>query len=142
MVDRRSLTQRERADMFLAQGGKCATCPRKLMRGQYHADHRQALVHGGDNDLGNIKLICVDCHKNKTRKDVQGRAHHDRIAVGGKQRKGPPMPGSRASNTKKHMDGSTTFRRKRCDGCGQDWADYPSKLCPCCQAYNANIGHF
>lgn len=91
MVDRRSLTQRERADMFLAQGGKCATCPRKLMRGQYHADHRQALVHGGDNDLGNIKLICLDCHKDKTRKDVQGRAHHDRIAVGGKQRVGPKM---------------------------------------------------
>lgn len=110
MVDRRALTQRERTDMFLAQGGKCATCPRKLMPGQYHADHRQALVHGGDNDLENIKLICLDCHKAKTRKDVHGRAHHDRIAAGGKQRKGPPMPGSRDSGLKKHMDGTVSRR--------------------------------
>lgn len=28
--------------------------------------------------------------------------------------------------------------RKWCDGCGRDWADPPSSLCPVCQAY---MGH-
>lgn len=141
MVDRRSFSQKKRAEICLRQGGKCG-CGEKLRHGQYEIDHIAALIHGGSNEDDNLRAICLDCHKAKTRKDVQGRAHHDRIAVGGKQRRGPPMPGSRASNTKKHMDGTTSFRRKRCDGCGQDWADPPSKLCPCCQAYNANIGHF
>lgn len=26
-------------------------------------------------------------------------------------------------------------QRVRCEGCGKDWADLPSKLCPGCQAY-------
>ena len=26
-------------------------------------------------------------------------------------------------------------RRKRCESCGKDWADLPSKICPACEAY-------
>jgi 5-methylcytosine-specific restriction protein A len=109
MVDRRSFSQKKRAEICLRQGGKCG-CGEKLQLGQYEIDHIQALVHDGDNEDDNLRAICRDCHKAKTRKDVQGRAHHDRIAVGGKQRKGPPMPGSRASGLKKHMDGSVSRR--------------------------------
>ena len=29
-------------------------------------------------------------------------------------------------------------RRRRCDDCGVNWADPPSKLCPGCQAYAAH----
>lgn len=106
MIDRRALTQKERTEMFVAQKGKCGCCGRKLQRGQYHADHKQALEHGGDNDLGNIWLICLDCHKAKTRKDHQARAKGDRISVGGRQRSGPPLPGTRASGIRKRMNGT------------------------------------
>lgn len=109
MVDRRSFSQKKRAEICLRQGGKCG-CGEKLQAGLYEIDHIAALIHGGSNDDDNLRAICVDCHKNKTRKDVQGRAHHDRIAAGGKQRKGPPMAGSRGSLFKKHMDGSVSRR--------------------------------
>ncbi len=29
---------------------------------------------------------------------------------------------------------------KRCDECGTNWADYPSKLCPGCDAYSEHTG--
>ncbi len=29
---------------------------------------------------------------------------------------------------------------KRCDDCGVNWADYPSKLCPGCEAYREHTG--
>ena len=31
-------------------------------------------------------------------------------------------------------------RRKRCDDCGKNWADRPSKLCPGCEAYREHTG--
>lgn len=109
MVDRRSFSFKKRAEICLRQSGKCG-CGEKLQPGRYEIDHIAALIHGGSNDDDNLRAICLDCHKAKTRKDVQGRAHHDRIAAGGKQRKGPPMPGSRDSGLKKHMDGTVSRR--------------------------------
>lgn len=29
---------------------------------------------------------------------------------------------------------------KRCVDCGKNWADYPSKLCPGCEAYREHTG--
>jgi hypothetical protein len=29
-------------------------------------DHKTALSDGGDNSIGNLWLLCVDCHKQKT----------------------------------------------------------------------------
>lgn len=110
MIDRRSFSQKRRTEICLRQSGKCADCGEKLRPGMFDIDHRQALIHGGDNEGDNLAAICFECHKRKTAKDVHGRAHADRIAVGGKQRKGPPMPGSRKSAFKKHMDGSVSRR--------------------------------
>lgn len=110
MTDRRSISQKRRAEIMLAQGGKCAMCPAKLRLGFTEFDHTQALIHGGDNEPDNWRALCIDCHKDKTRKDVHARAHADRIAVGGRQRSGPPMPGSRKSKFKKHLDGRVTLR--------------------------------
>lgn len=110
MIDRRSLSQKRRVEKFIDQSGKCWDCSCKLMPGMYHADHRQALEHGGDNADDNIRLICLGCHKAKTRADHQARAKGDRIAVGGRQRRSRPMDGSRDSGLKKHMDGSVSRR--------------------------------
>lgn len=112
MIDRRALTQRQKVALILAQNGRCAEneCGCKLCPGFIEFDHIQALIHGGDNEPDNWRAICTNCHKAKTRRDVQARSHCDRIAIGGRQRKGPPMPGSRLSKFKKLMSGQVVLR--------------------------------
>lgn len=107
MQDRRYLSQKQRVELILAQDGRCKECGNKLQPGNIEFDHIQALVHGGDNEPDNWRAICASpCHRNKSRKDVQARSKSDRIAVGGRQRKGPPIPGTRASGIRKRMSGA------------------------------------
>lgn len=110
-TDRRYLTQKQRAELVLAQGGRCPMCGNKLQPGHIEFDHIQALEHGGDNAADNWRAICTSpCHKLKTKADHQARAKRDRIAIGGRQRKGPPMAGSRQSKWKRRMDGTVERR--------------------------------
>jgi 5-methylcytosine-specific restriction endonuclease McrA len=110
-LDRRYLSQKKRAELVLAQGGRCAMCGNKLQPGHIEFDHIQALEHDGDNAPDNWRAICASpCHKMKTRTDHQARGKRDRIAVGGRQKKGPPMAGSRASRFKRCMDGTVVAR--------------------------------
>lgn len=107
MEDRRSLSQKRRAEIVLAQDGRCTECGNKLQPGHFEFDHIQALEHDGDNAPDNWRAICTSpCHKLKTKADHQGRAKRDRLAVGGRQRKGAPMPGTKASGIRKRMDGT------------------------------------
>jgi 5-methylcytosine-specific restriction enzyme A len=95
-----------RAEIHLRQNGRCAICGMKLRVGQYEIDHIQALAHGGDNSVENLRAICMPCHRDKTRGDVQGLRKAERISVGGKQRKGRPLPGTKASGIRKRMSGA------------------------------------
>ncbi len=110
MVDRRSISKKRRAQICLAQDGKCFVCGDPLKVGKFEIDHRQALVHGGDDADDNLAALCTNCHTAKTRADVQANAKVQRLIYGGRTRKGPPMQGSRASGLKKHMDGSVSRR--------------------------------
>jgi 5-methylcytosine-specific restriction endonuclease McrA len=110
VIDRRSISQKRRAEICLRQKGLCVDCGEKLRPSMYDIDHRQALIHGGDNAPDNLVAICIDCHKRKTAKDVHGRAHAERIAYGGRERKGQPMPCGRKSKLKKKMNGSVVWR--------------------------------
>ncbi len=111
MHDRRALSQTRRLEICEAQGYCCAECGDPLVPGHYEFDHIQALEHDGDNAPDNWRALCTSpCHKAKTKADHQGRAKRDRLAVGGKQRKSAPMPGSKASRFKKRMDGSVVLR--------------------------------
>lgn len=111
MIDRRAISQKRRIEIVLSQGGRCAMCGNKLQNGHYEFDHIQALEHDGDNAADNWRAICTSpCHKAKTKADHQARAKRDRIAVGGRQRKGAPMPGTRASGIRKRMDGRVERR--------------------------------
>lgn len=109
-MDRRSISQKRRTAMFLEQKGRCGECDCVLRPGHWEVDHVAALVHGGSNDDDNLTILCRNCHVAKSRRDVQARSKGDRVAVGGRQRKGPPMQGSRLSGLKKHMDGSVSRR--------------------------------
>lgn len=111
MLDRRSLSQKARAELVLAQDGRCAMCGNKLQPGHIEFDHIQALEHDGDNAPDNWRALCASpCHKAKTKADHQGRAKRDRIIIGGRQRKSAPMPGSKASGLRKRMDGRVERR--------------------------------
>ncbi|MGQ3671836.1 HNH endonuclease [Xanthobacter sp. TB0136] len=69
---------------------------------------------GGEPTLDNCQVLCRACHGEKTfKKDVPTIAKAKRIRdrnIGIKRRKGPPMPGSKASKWKHKMDGSVELR--------------------------------
>lgn len=111
MTQRGHLTQRQKAKVMLRQNGKCAGCGKRLIVGFFEFDHIQDLQHDGDNELDNWQALCTKpCHRLKTKKGNQAREKADRIAVGGRERKGPPMPGSRDSPWKCKMNGTTERR--------------------------------
>lgn len=111
MIDRRALSQSRRQQIVEAQGYCCAECGEPLRPGHYEFDHIQALEHDGDNAPDNWRALCTSpCHKLKTKADHQARARRDRLAVGGRARKGKPMPGTKASGIKRRMDGTVEWR--------------------------------
>jgi 5-methylcytosine-specific restriction protein A len=63
---------RVKARIVDRQGGKCATCNRKLgMCGEIiEFDHMIALILGGENRENNLQALCGICHISKTRADV------------------------------------------------------------------------
>lgn len=105
-TDRRNLSQKRRAEIVAGQGGRCAECGNPLIAGHYDFDHIQALEHDGDNAPDNWRALCSSpCHKLKTKADHQARGKRDRLAIGGKARRGPPLPGTKASGVRKRMNG-------------------------------------
>jgi 5-methylcytosine-specific restriction protein A len=57
--------------------GRCAKCGLEANPGQY--DHAISLILGGKNAESNIQLLCVPCHKGKTRLDVKLKAKVARV---------------------------------------------------------------
>ena len=60
--------------------------------------------------IGNLQLLCFDCHKRKSAKEAAERAHHRRLAKG-KKRRGRAMQ-SRGFDTRwpRRMDGRVEVR--------------------------------
>lgn len=104
----------ERLKIFLAADGVCHICGRKIAPGEpWHDEHVKPKGLKGSNDLSNRKPAHIDCHAGKTRQDVaimrkadrQGKKH-----LGIKRRKGPAMPGTKASGWKRKIDGTVERR--------------------------------
>lgn len=57
--------------------GRCAKCGLEAVSGQY--DHAISLILGGSNRESNIQLLCVPCHKAKTKLDVKLKAKVARV---------------------------------------------------------------
>lgn len=57
--------------------GRCAICTVGAKVGQY--DHIIPLILGGGHRETNLQLLCVPCHKGKTRLDVKLKAKVARI---------------------------------------------------------------
>lgn len=112
MTKRKSLTLRDRVELFWAREGKCDRCEIKLMHRKYEIDHRIALCNGGSNDHANLRLLCLACHKSKTRKDVKAAAKGVRIQAQhiGAKRSRNPLPFGRRSPFKKKLTGEIVRR--------------------------------
>jgi 5-methylcytosine-specific restriction enzyme A len=100
---------RVRLRVWDAAGGRCAICGRKIGAGErWECDHIVALANGGENRESNLRVLCCNCHKIKTRGDVAEKAKIARIRdkhLGIRPHQSRPMPGSRASGIRKRMNG-------------------------------------
>lgn len=75
------MTPNQRAKFFNEHNGICYLCRRKIAPGEdWHDEHVLATGLGGSNDPKNRRLAHVDCHKPKTKLDVQMMRKADRQA--------------------------------------------------------------
>jgi 5-methylcytosine-specific restriction endonuclease McrA len=51
--------------------GKCEGCEQPLKDGGFHFDHAKPDGLSGNTDLENCQVLCVGCHKLKTREDTK-----------------------------------------------------------------------
>jgi len=106
--DRKPLTRKQRAELFLRQDGRCPNCGQKLeIKGNRPVcvdEHLEPLWRGGSNDLANRELWCVPCTKPKTAGESAERAKGNRVRdkhIGAIERK----RGGFSSKFKKKMNG-------------------------------------
>lgn len=76
-MNRKRLTTLGRAKFFLSKGGKCAACDAKCDRG-WELDHIVPLALGGDDEPANWQVLCLPCHRAKSRGDVGAIRKSDR----------------------------------------------------------------
>lgn len=111
---RRSLSTRERLDLFLAAHGRCQRCGWALTPGtRWEVDHVIPLALGGRDATDNMQVLCSPCHGGKTReRDVPAIAKTARIRARhlGARTSRRPLPGGRHSKWKKTVDGRIVER--------------------------------
>lgn len=69
--DDTAIPARVKLRVFDLFGGRCNECRTRIAGSIRPAfDHVIALVNGGQNREGNLQLLCVPCHREKTGSDV------------------------------------------------------------------------
>lgn len=77
---RRRMTQPRAAKIFLREQGRCYLCGTKLRVGvdKYQIEHPDPLCLGGSDDDADLRVVCDECHKPKTKADAAAKADRDR----------------------------------------------------------------
>ena len=116
-MKRRSISAKERTEIFAAFAGVCHICGFEIDGGReaWQADHIIPLRLGGDDERGsaNIQPAHDACHSDKTREDVRHISKSKRMRqreMGIKKTVRNPLPGSKASRWKKRLDGTVVRR--------------------------------
>ena len=113
-TDDEDIPTRVKLRVFDRFGGRCAGDCGLVIRGSLRPayDHVRAITNGGENREGNLQLLCVPCHKDKTKADVGEKRVNNRVKAKhlGIKKKGRPMPGSRASGIKMLIGGGWVKR--------------------------------
>jgi len=114
---RQRLTDQERTKLFLDRGGRCHRCTRKLGPSDTWTDeHVIALENGGKNEWDNRDISCSWCKPIKDAEDHKKAAKGRAVAVAciippsQRQKRGPPIPGSKRSGWKRKMSGELVRR--------------------------------
>ena len=94
-------------------GAKCSECGIAVdgrIRGD--VDHVRAIILGGENRESNLQLLCLPCHRSKTKRDVAAKAvaYRKRMKHLGFDKPKRPFPGSKASGFKRKMNGEVERR--------------------------------
>jgi 5-methylcytosine-specific restriction protein A len=109
---RRSLTKKQRVDLFDSHGGVCVICKRKIKAGEKWIDeHINPRAISADDSLPNRGPAHVSCAQKKTKKDrrdiakvIRMRAKH--LGIRNQSR----FPASRNSRFKKKITGEVVER--------------------------------
>jgi hypothetical protein len=64
---RREFPKSVKRDAAARANGKCEQCGKRLDFGEYHYDHDLPDFLGGEPVLDNCRVLCVVCHKAKTK---------------------------------------------------------------------------
>ena len=93
--------------------GKCEGCGLPLTLGKYACDHINPDGLTGEPTLENCRVLCIGCHKEKTKRDVADIAKAKRREAkhtGMKRRSSRPIPGSKGTPFKRRIGGATDWR--------------------------------
>ena len=122
MSKRLEFTVKTQTDAFERSGRRCESCGIALRDGmRKEFDHIKPAFYKGTNHLDNCQVLCGHCHDEKTHdmnsnKAVISMPKSRRMikksaGLRGRKRKGPPMPGTKASGWKKCMTTGEWVRR-------------------------------
>jgi len=106
---RREFPAKVKVVAFQRAAGCCEKCGSRLFPGNIQYDHRLPDALGGEPTLENCAVLCRSCHSSKSaREDVPRIRKADRQRRGyiGANKTKRPMPGTRASGIRKHMNGT------------------------------------
>lgn len=105
---RKEFSKRTKRDAFARAKGHCEKCSAKLWSGNVEYDHEIECARGGTNDLENCVVLCLTCHKEKTKQNAPVLAKTRRQSDMAKGIKKP----SRWPNQhlKKKLDGTVVHR--------------------------------
>jgi hypothetical protein len=65
-----------RHHVYLAAGGRCAACRKRVALAEMHCDHVLPVAGGGRDDSENLRCLCANCHK--LRHGGRGYTKYDR----------------------------------------------------------------
>jgi 5-methylcytosine-specific restriction endonuclease McrA len=64
----RSFSTSDKAAAYERASGHCEHCTAPLMAGHYQYDHIKPYGLGGISELANCRVLCTNCHSEKTHK--------------------------------------------------------------------------
>ncbi|MBV8895498.1 MAG: HNH endonuclease [Acidobacteriaceae bacterium] len=109
---RREFSAKVKVQAFQRANGCCEGCGARLTTGKFEYDHINPDGLTGSPVLDNCRVVCVGCHRTKTRNDIRdiSRAKRRQAKHLGAHRSSNPFPCGRQSKWKKKMDGSVVLR--------------------------------
>jgi 5-methylcytosine-specific restriction endonuclease McrA len=77
-VYRKRFSKSKRQEL-IEKNESCPICGHDLLIDFSHVDHIIPLALGGDNAEENLQVVCHECHKRKTKKDIKNISKSNRI---------------------------------------------------------------